>query len=488
MENSHPPQTATKLGGQKARIFFASLLSLFLQGAFFYYLVKQQFQLFVKKQAALEAIKAIAVPGTAFLNSLGGSGIFKSSLFYLILLGMIFLAFLFLSLLLKRPWTRALFLLIGLLALTFVMKNDRLNLSFPLVICLSFASFYLLTLPCRITFSLREAAILVLLMVVLTGSLYYGTKKKFFLKTRDRVLFGSTLGNHVISFYYTNSTLAAGLISPARGIYEGLVVYGELENEKYVYLGDGLFLSGKKELEGSADFVITRQEKGFFITNKFGKGVPIEAVDGKAINGAINRLFSMGGLVFLSKIALYFFPAGLLILPLMGLRCVTENKKIFIFTSAGLASVLVLFIFYMSATGNHPPRSESLNTVEISREGLSIAYYLQGREDVPEAYFPAIKKMATSDSPALRYWGANLLGRAGVAKEAKTLMALLSDSSLNVRYEAAQSLYRLLDRRSFVPLLQRLLTDPSWYVRCKIFSVFLRAGMIPSQASSGQSR
>ncbi len=102
------------------------------------------------------------------------------------------------------------------------------------------------------------------------------------------------------------------------------------------------------------------------------------------------------------------------------------------------------------------------------------------KKEIPEPYIPVIKKMAGSESTALRYWGARLLGVAGDKKEAQILINLLADSNLNVRYAAAQSLYVLLKEGSLGHLIRPLFTDPIWYVRCKIFSVFLRAGSIPS--------
>jgi hypothetical protein len=320
-------------------------------------------------------------------------------------------------------------------------------------------------------------------MILVSVSLFFnGSRNKFFLKTRDKVLFDSALGNKIISFYYTYSLLATSLISPEQGIYEGLVIHEDPKNEKFIYLGNGIFLSGKKEAKGSADFVISKQGKGLFITNRYGKETPIESINGREIAKAISQLFSMQGFRFLNKIGLYFFPAGLLILLLIGLKWLTENKKVLLISSTGIASVLVLFIWYVSLTGNHPPEGDALNSVKVSQDGLSIAYHLIGKKEIPEQYIPIIKMMTQAESPALRYWGAYFLGMVGDAKEAQTLMTLLADSYLNVRYQAAQSLYWLLKERSFRPLLIRLLKDPSWYVRSKIFSIFLRAGMIPSSA------
>ena len=57
--------------------------------------------------------------------------------------------------------------------------------------------------------------------------------------------------------------------------------------------------------------------------------------------------------------------------------------------------------------------------------------------------------MADSESIALRYWGAKLLGKTGKVKDAKILMVLMNDTSPNVRYAAARSLYWLLKEKSF---------------------------------------
>ncbi|EFK96816.1 hypothetical protein LDC_1159 [sediment metagenome] len=90
--------------------------------------------------------------------------------------------------------------------------------------------------------------------------------------------------------------------------------------------------------------------------------------------------------------------------------------------------------------------------------------------------------MTQSDSEALRYWGANLLGMAGDKGEAQRLVGLLEDPSPNVRYTACIALNKLLKQESFQYLAPRLLTDTNWYVRCRVYSIFLKAGQIPSPA------
>ena len=115
-----------------------------------------------------------------------------------------------------------------------------------------------------------------------------------------------------------------------------------------------------------------------------------------------------------------------------------------------------------------------------SCNGLVLAHYLRSQKTIPQKYMGYVQGMCRADSAALRYWGAYLVGRHGDATDAPTLIKLMEDPSLNVRYTAAQSLYLILREQSFGPLLKRLLTDPSWYVRCKVFSTFLSAGAIPS--------
>ena len=65
-----------------ARIFFAIFISIFLYGAYFYNLVRQQLMVMVQKQTALESIKAIAVPGTSYLNNIEVRQARRNSLIY----------------------------------------------------------------------------------------------------------------------------------------------------------------------------------------------------------------------------------------------------------------------------------------------------------------------------------------------------------------------------------------------------------------------
>lgn len=482
MENTRQSHRDNRTEGTKGRIPLAALVALMLYGAYFYNLVRDQWHTLLQKQAALESIKAIAVPGTAFLKGLGIFALFKSSLFFLFLLGTMFLVFMILALYLSSPLKRAIFLFCGLLFLIIATVNDRVNLSFSLISLLSFTSFYLLTLPCRLRISLRDVLLLALLTLVLSCSLLYGSKHHFFAKTRDKVLFDTALGNAVITFYYTNSPLAASVISPERGVYQGLIHYSETKRDPFVYLGKGLFLTGRKEIQSTADFLIFKTGDGFFIKNRVGEILPLDTISSEEIERATGRLFSMKGFLRLTQAGLYFFPAGILILSIVGLRKLTSQRRVFVITSAGLASLFIGFIWYVSLTGNHPPEGDDIGSAVLSRDGLAIAYYIHQKKVSGGPYIPLIREMAKSDSAALRYWGARLIGGIGDRKESETLLTLMQDPCLNVRYVAAISLHRLLRKDSLKPLLTRMITDPSWYVRCRIFSVFLKIGMIPSPA------
>ena len=143
--------------------------------------------------------------------------------------------------------------------------------------------------------------------------------------------------------------------------------------------------------------------------------------------------------------------------------------------------ILVLGILRISLTGNHPPKTVDPKRVNLSEDGLSIAYYLREKNAVPETYVPVVSAMARSESTAQRYWGAYLLGILGDRKFSDTLLKLLEDPSPNVRYTAGRSFYFVLKNESLNTILVRLLGDPNWYVKCKIFSVFLKAGMMPSR-------
>ena len=482
MENIDQPQKTKTDEARRIRFFFAVGLNIFLYGAYFYNLARQQLLTMVQKQGALESIKAVAVPGTAFLNNVGSLAILKSSLFYLALLGVMFVVFQVLSLWFRHPWKRAGFLSAGLIALLILTRNDRVSVSFSLVIGISFTTFYLLTLPCKLVLSLKELLFFLFLVFIISSSLYYGSKKKFFMKTRDLVLFNNSLGNKIISFYYSYSPLAASLVSLEKGVYEALIFHEGLDTEKFFYFGEGVFLSSNEAVRGAADFTISKEGEKLFISNRYGREISLESMDRKEIIAAIEKLFSMKGMWHLNKIALYFFPAGLFILLLTGIKHLTGRQIVFDVSSAGIASVLVLFIWIVILTGNDPPKGERLKSTLTPRDELSIAYYLYQKDEIPDAFLPVLRNMANSESPALRYWGAYYLGVSGNSKDSEALINLMKDPQLNVRYRAAQSLYSLLQEGSYRYLIAPLISDPSWYVRCKVLSVFLKAGTIPAPA------
>ena len=461
-------------------LLFAVFISIFLYGAFYYNLVRRNLLILTQKQSALESINAVAVPGTSFLNSLDSFFILKSSLFYLIILGMMFFVFMLISLIFSSFRKRAFFLSSGLLVLAAIVINDRINLSFILVIFVSFASFCLLTQSLRIGFSFKEILIILLLTVFISLLIFYGAKGVFFSKTRDKVLFDSTIGNKIVSYYYTYSPLATIPISRERGIYVGLIFYEGLETEDLIHLGNGLFLSNKKNIKESTDFVLAKENEKYILTNRYGKRIIIDSINLKAIEEAIGRLFTMNGFLVLTKIGLHFFPVSLFLLFLIGVKCLTNNNTIAIISSVLTVAIIILFIWFVNLAGNHLPKMDKLKSYELQKYGLSMAYHLYQKSKIPENYAPIINKMAGSESIALRYWGAKLLGKTANAKDAKILLALMDDASPNVRYAAAHALYRLLKDKSFRVLRPRLLNDPSWYVRCSLFSIFLNTGTIPT--------
>jgi hypothetical protein len=413
---------------------------------------------------------------------MGGMDFFSGSLFYFVLLGTMVLVFLLFSLRFRSPYGRGIYLGMGLAGLGIVTFQDRTNLSFLIVNALAFASFYLLTLHSRTAFTLTDIVVALCMMALLSLSVAYGANHWFFLKLRDRVLFESTLGNAVISFYYRYSPLATGPITPAKGIHQGLILDENIKDEKAYYVGDGVFAVGNKKFESAADFVLTRERETVFLSNRNKKRVALKELSPAEIGKAITSLFDMGGLLRLSRVALYFFPAGVLILCLLILRMCTERKKPFFLFCGALTLFLLSFIWYVTLTGNRPPSRPPTTPESLSREGLPLAYYLFQQKKVPVAYVPAVRWMIQSDSEVFRYWGANLMGMVGDKGEAQTLIGLLQDVSPNVRYTASISLYKLLGQDSLQYLVPRLLTDTSWYVRCRVYSIFLKAGLIPSPA------
>lgn len=480
MKNAPSHKNSRPTKDRRIRILAALLLCMFLYGAYFYDLLRGQLHDMLQKQTVLESLKILAVPGKLFLKHIGTADVFGASLFYLALIGILLVVFLVLSLLFRGRLLRGVFLFLGLSLLIGLLHQDRNALSFSLVLVVSFASFYLLTLPCAISFSIREILLLFLIAGLITGSLMIGSGQKFFLKVRDRVLFDTPWGNSIVSFYYTHSPLAASLLTPEASIYMGIVFDERTKDEKPLYMGHGIFLSGNPGVKNNADFNLFAHGNGLTLQNRYGNRLALTSLASEELKKAVIGLFSLKGLLKLNTIALYFLPAGCLILGLMCLKIFIKTPKAFSLWSIGLGLAMLVFIWSIHLTGNSPPDEKEINSVSPIRDGLSIAYYLDSRKKIPAAYFPVVKKMAQSESIALRYWGAIFLGRLGDVREAKTLMALMEDPCPNVRYMAALSLYRLVREGSFKPLLIRLVTDPSWYVRCKIYSVFLKVGMIPS--------
>jgi hypothetical protein len=466
--------------GSFPRVLLASCLCTFIHGSFFYHLVKEQLFWMRQKQAALESMKIIAVPGTAFLDSLGWSAPLYGSLFYLILLGVMFLGFLLLSLVFASPLKRAIFLSLGLLVLAGLTLGDRIWCLFLTVIILSFGSFHVLTFSSRIHFAKKEILAILLVVGFISFSLFYGSQQRFFLKARDRVLFGSAPGNGLVSLYYQYSPLAAGLITPEKGIYQGLLFDKEIKDGNTYYVGHGVFVTGNPAISGSADFEISRGGGRAFLSNRFGKRVAVDSITPQGIERGITALFGMKGFVSLNKISLYAFPGAFMILIIMAIRWISGDKRVFVISLSSTGFLTIAFIWIVSFTGNSVPTHHQLATMDISRQGLSVAYYLHVKNEVPHIYGPTVVKMVYSESPALRYWGAHLLGIGGNKEDVGRVKSLLEDPVPNVRYTAARSLYRLIDKESLNSLFGRLVSDPSWYVRCKVYSLFIEAGMIPS--------
>ncbi|MBN2125227.1 MAG: HEAT repeat domain-containing protein, partial [Deltaproteobacteria bacterium] len=367
-------------------------------------------------------------------------------------------------------------------ALGVLTFQDRTWLSFMLVSTLGFSAFFLLTLHSGIPFSIVDSLVALCMMALLSLSLAYGSNHWFFLKLRDRILFDSTLGKAVISFYYRYSPLAAGPITPTKGLYQGLMYDENIKDGKAYYVGYGLFAVGNKKIAHAADFSLARGGETVSLISRYGRRVTLKQFSPEELDRAVMQLFDMRGLLRLSSAALYFFPAGVLILCLLTLRAFTVRRKPFLVFCAGLTLILLSFIGYVTLTGNSPPSRPPAGPQDLSGEGLPLAYYLFQRKQVPAAYLPAVRWMTQSGSEALRYWGANLLGVAGDKGEAQRLIGLLEDPSPNVRYTACIALNKLLKQESFPYLAPRLLTDTNWYVRCRVYSIFLKAGLIPSPA------
>ncbi len=462
-------------------ILLGLLLSLALYGAYFFNLVREELQVLIQRQGALESLKFLGVPGTSFLNDLGLVFVLKSSFFYLVLLGMLLVVLQLFSLCLKRVWLRAAFFLVLVGGLTALLHGDRIAFSFPFVTSLAMGAFFFLTLGVRIRTSWEDILTVVLLGLVLSSALFLAAGQGFFTKTRDRLLFDSWLGHRIVSYYYTYSPLAAAVISPARGVYEGLA-FLEGFHAPFHHMGRGIVLSGNPKVRGAADYVVETGLGGHAMVNRYGNRTVLAEPEEKAILEAALTLFSMQGFKTLNRISLYAFPAGLLVLPFVVLRMGTARRRPFLILSLVIGLGLLALIGSITWTGNAEPVPSGVSRPMDKGAALPLAYELYERQEVPRETIPVVLEFIDSPSTAVRYWGAKLLAYTPeVPEHDQVLRALLGDPSPNVRYAAGLSLYHRLRVDSFKHLLPRLLEDSNWYVRCMIFSAFLRAGSIPHQ-------
>ncbi|MGD8386112.1 MAG: hypothetical protein PVG49_03155 [Desulfobacteraceae bacterium] len=467
----------------RKRILLSALISLVLYGAFFFHLVRLEHKVLLARQGALESLGLLTVPGTDFLNGIGAVFLLKSTLFFLVLLGVTFVVLQFVSLCLRRPWTRLVFLCAVLGGLIFLLREDRVWFSFPLVTALSFASFFLLTLDEHIPVSRNHLGIFLVLCIVASLSLFLGEKRNFFVKARDRLLFDSALGSRISSYYYTYSPLAASVISPAQGVYEGLVYREHYKERPFLHLANGIVLSGKESVAQGADFRIGQNGSGMILSNRYGDRIPIASADVKTIQAGVKQLFTMNGFKQLTRISLYAFPAGLLLGLFLCIRMFTANPWVFLGVGGPLCAAAVILIAVISLQGHRPDLDSQKNLLKHKTNALATAYHFYDQNRLPDEALPMARDMLTSDSIALRYWGAKLLGVYGFNSTSPALLVdRLEDLSPNVRYAAALSLYRILGEASFRILLPRLLKEPNWYVRCMIFSTFLQSGTIPHRA------
>lgn len=462
-------------------ILLGLLLSLALYGAYFFNLVREELQVLTQRQGALESLKFLGVPGTSFLNDLGLVFVLKSSLFYLVLLGMLLVVLQLFSLCLKGAWHRAAFFLVLVGALIVLLHGDRVAFSFPFVTALAMGAFLFLTLGVRIRTSWKDVVTVLILGVVLSSVLFLAVRGGFFIKTRDRLLFDSWLGHRIVSYYYTYSPLAAAVISPASGVYEGLAFLEGFE-APFHHMGRGIVLSGNPRVRGAADYVVHEEDGGHVMVNRYGDRAVLAEAKEKAILETAPTLFSMEGFKTLNRISLYAFPAGLLVLPFLVLRMGTARRRAFLILSLVIGLGLPAVIGWVTWTGEVETVPSEASRPMGKGAALSLAYDLYERQEVPRETLPVVLEFIDSPSTALRYWGAKLLAYTPENPEHdRVLRALLEDPSPNVRYAAGLSLYHRIRVDSFKHLLPRLLKDPNWYVRCMLFSAFLRAGSIPHQ-------
>jgi hypothetical protein len=464
------------------KFFLAILINLFLYLTYFYFLVRGALSDLIRRQEALEQLKALTVPGVAFLEKLDTLFVFKSSLFFLVPIGLLLIAFLCLSLMFASRMIRGLFLLSGLIAIGILTYHDRIWTSLVLTVSISFASFFLLTRSNDIRFEWKESLTLLIMAGLVTAALLYGSHAGFFLKARDRFFMDSPWGKKVSEYYYTYSPLAVSVISPPIAIYEGLIFNEGNQTESYDYYGNGLFLTGNKKVKHSADFVIRHQNGKRLMSDRYGQTTPLRSLDPAEISRAVRNLSGTHGFMMLNKICLYALPASILVVILFMAKGFSRDPKVVIVLSIGIALAVLSLIGYVTLKDSYSPEEDDLTAESIQKHGLAIAYHLQDYKEIPQRYEPLIKKMVQSESTALRFWGTRFLGRLPDKTNFPYLFGLIEDPSLNVRYAAAQSLYDMLGKKSLKPLFARLLTDPNWYVRCTIFTVFLKAGVIPRPA------
>ena len=239
-------------------------------------------------------------------------------------------------------------------------------------------------------------------------------------------------------------------------------------------------MSGDVKVRRGADFVLTRVNGGHVMENRYGNKASIADMGREDIFHKTGELFTMNGFRTLNRISLYAFPAGLLVLPFFILRMATERRRPFLVMSLAIGLVLVVFIAAISITGSSHAAPAEAASPEDKGASLALAYELFERKEVPPEFVPTILRFTRSESVALRYWGARLLGYCPDGPDHKTtLIGLMEDPSPNVRYAAALSLYNILRVDGFEQLLSSLLRETNWYVKCIIFSAFLRSGTIP---------
>jgi hypothetical protein len=269
------------------------------------------------------------------------------------------------------------------------------------------------------------------------------------------------------------------VITPARGVYEGLVFLEGFE-DPFHHMGRGIVLSGNPSVQRAADYVVEQQAGRIELVNRFGDRISIPDTGRKSILRGVYGLFTMNGFKSLNRFSLYAFPAGLILLPFFALRMVTERRGPFLALSLVVGLGLGVFIGAIHLVGHSRPSTVEGTSPADLDAALGLAYELYQPRDVRENLMPVVQAFARSESTALRYWGAKLLAHGpGDPDPEEHLIQLLEDPSPNVRYAAGLSLYDLLGKESFEHLLPRLIRDPNWYVKCILFSAFLRSGTIP---------